>query len=249
MPRKAKNLVGQRFGRLVVKEQCLLNNKTHYVCECDCGNAKVARCIPKSCGCLLKENGKKKDITGLIFGRLKAIELDYIDDRKSCVWRCLCECGNYTSVPVSKLTGNHTRSCGCLWTDTVTKHGLHGKSGYTKYLMSDPIRKLKRRIGTRIRETLKARRATKNGNIFDYLPYNVDDLKLHLEKLWEPWMNWENYGGRNDDPRMTWHIDHIVPQIKFNFTSMTDPAFLECWALSNLQPLEKIENCKKHTKA
>ena len=54
-------------------------------------------------------------------------------------------------------------------------------------------------------------------------------------------MNWNNYGGM-------WHVDHIKPQCKFPFITMADPSFLECWDLSNLQPLEKIANLKKGCK-
>lgn len=63
MPRKVENIIGQRFGRLVVIEN--LNTKSHgstlHRCKCDCGNIKE---VPlsylkskhtTSCGCLVKE--------------------------------------------------------------------------------------------------------------------------------------------------------------------------------------------------
>lgn len=59
--RKAKDLVGQRFGRLLV-EECLGSNKYKrrvYRCKCDCGNTTVAVSSLlldgriHSCGCLL----------------------------------------------------------------------------------------------------------------------------------------------------------------------------------------------------
>ena len=58
-------------------------------------------------------------------------------------------------------------------------------------------------------------------------------------------MSWDNYGGHLNDPRRTWHIDHIMPQVKFKFTSMNDADFVACWALSNLRAMEKIANRKK----
>ena len=36
------------------------------------------------------------------------------------LWKCLCDCGNYTVVDTSSLRRNHTKSCGCL----TLKHGL-----------------------------------------------------------------------------------------------------------------------------
>ena len=79
---------------------------------------------------------------------------------------------------------------------------------------------------------------SKLGNAtFAYLPYTPEELKEHIEKQWEPWMSWENYG--------EWHIDHIYPQSKLPYDSMTHPNFLKCWALENLQPLEAKENMSK----
>lgn len=65
MPRKPENLVGQRFGRLVVLEDTKImvskRNQTYQKCLCDCGNIVI---VPKSylksehtrsCGCWVKE--------------------------------------------------------------------------------------------------------------------------------------------------------------------------------------------------
>lgn len=50
-------------------------------------------------------------------------------------------------------------------------------------------------------------------------------------------MNWDNYGTE-------WVVDHIKPVSKFD--KDTDISIV-C-ALSNLQPLNKLENLKKHAK-
>ena len=65
MPRKSENLVGQRFGRLIVLEDTKIKvpnrTQTYQKCICDCG--KIVN-VPKSylknnhtrsCGCWLKE--------------------------------------------------------------------------------------------------------------------------------------------------------------------------------------------------
>lgn len=54
-------------------------------------------------------------------------------------------------------------------------------------------------------------------------------------------MNWDNYGSY-------WHIDHIKPISLFKYETAEDPEFKKCWALDNLQPLEKIANLKKGNK-
>ena len=68
--------------------------------------------------------------------------------------------------------------------------------------------------------------------------YVLKDLIKHLENLFDKNMNWDNYGNY-------WSIDHIKPQSLFNFTSTEEQSFKDCWALDNLQPLEKITNIRK----
>ena len=68
--------------------------------------------------------------------------------------------------------------------------------------------------------------------------YTLQDLKLHLENQFDKNMSWDNYGSY-------WHIDHIVPKSWFNYNNISDKEFKECWALNNLQPLEKNRNMLK----
>jgi predicted transcriptional regulator len=88
-----------------------------------------------------------------------------------------------------------------------------------------------------------------------HLPYNVRDLKLHIEnlfshtdnlkdgKVWMTWDNWGVYDPKTHDINPTWQIDHIIPHSTFKYKSMEDQAFLDCWALSNLRPLDaRINN-------
>ena len=82
---------------------------------------------------------------------------------------------------------------------------------------------------------------------FDHLPYTPEELKIHIESLWEPWMSWDNYG-KFDKNRTTWQIDHIIPQSKLPFESFDDENFKKCWDLKNLRPLETTANLKKGNK-
>lgn len=68
--------------------------------------------------------------------------------------------------------------------------------------------------------------------------YTLKDLMERLEKQFDDKMNWDNYGNY-------WHIDHIRPRSLFKYTSPDDPEFKKCWALENVQPLEKIANLRK----
>jgi len=83
----------------------------------------------------------------------------------------------------------------------------------------------------------------KNGRKWESLVgYTLADLMRHLERLFLPGMNWDNYGRRG------WNVDHIIPRTAFNYTSPEDEDFKRCWALSNLQPLWEADNIRKSNK-
>ena len=82
-----------------------------------------------------------------------------------------------------------------------------------------------------------------------YLPYTVQELKEHLEKQFETWMTWDNWGLYSketwDDAEPAtwkWQIDHIIPKSTFKYTSMDSQEFRGCEALSNLRPLSAKQN-------
>lgn len=56
---------------------------------------------------------RRKDLTGLRFGKLVAIESTGSDRWGRRTWKCKCDCGNYTTVSIGNLTSGLTRSCGC----------------------------------------------------------------------------------------------------------------------------------------
>lgn len=90
----------------------------------------------------------------------------------------------------------------------------------------------------------------KSGSCFKFLSYTLDDLIKHLlnHPRRESWMTLENYGGKANEKERTWWIDHIKPVSSFNFKCEQDEEFQKCWALENLQPMEKIANIKKGDK-
>jgi 5-methylcytosine-specific restriction endonuclease McrA len=114
----------------------------------------------------------------------------------------------------------------------------------------DPKFRLRLNVSNVIRETIRNRKLLNskldrlNKCIFDRLPYTSDELRAHIESLWESWMNWDNYG-KFDKTKDTWQIDHIIPQSKLPFESFDDENFCKLWALENLRPLETMANLKK----
>ena len=76
--------------------------------------------------------------------------------------------------------------------------------------------------------------------IEEHCGYNIDEFVKYFESKFDNKMNWLNHGRGTD--QYYWQIDHIIPRSKFVFTDLDDPAFIECWSLSNLQPLSAWEN-------
>lgn len=111
---------------------------------------------------------------------------------------------------------------------------------------SSPKLKLSHNISTGIRDSLK--RGKEGYHWETIVGYTVNDLRKHLESLWEPWMNWANYGNPNGDHSNCWHIDHIKPVSWFDFKTYKDPEFKQCWSLSNLQPKEGRANISKQNR-
>jgi hypothetical protein len=87
--------------------------------------------------------------TGQKFGRLTVVEFARRGTYRR-MWRCSCSCGEAVVVATSHLRSGHTRSCGCLLTDTLVvrnksqenrsrvgmrsvKHGLSGSPEYKIY--------------------------------------------------------------------------------------------------------------------
>ena len=107
-----------------------------------------------------------------------------------------------------------------------------------------PGRRIHNSVSRQIRKALG--KGGKNGRkTFEILGYTVQDLMDHIEAQWEPWMTWENHGRAHLNGCKSWQIDHITPVSSFEIASTEDQSFKDCWALSNLQPLEAIKNIRK----
>lgn len=69
---------------------------------------------------------KTKDLSGKIFGELKAIRI-VEKNKKGVIWECICSCGNITNVPSSRLLSGKTKSCGHLKRAKKIERNLIGK--------------------------------------------------------------------------------------------------------------------------
>lgn len=120
---KSYNLLGQRFGKLVVLEKTHKGRYIAWRCQCDCGNEIIVIThnllagIVVSCGCYRKENAAKlfsKDLTGQKFSELTVLGPTKERKNGAIVWECQCSCGNKTYVQTGNLSSGHTKSCGHL---------------------------------------------------------------------------------------------------------------------------------------
>jgi hypothetical protein len=102
--------------------------------------------------------------------------------------------------------------------------------------ISDPLFKLSISVRKIVWRTLKIKNLPKNKKSEDLLGCSFEDFKIHIEKQFESWMNWDNYGNPKDgifEPNKSWDIDHIIPLASAN----NEEELLELSKYSNLQPL------------
>ncbi len=130
------NLVGRRFGRLVVVADSGERRNAHVVwrCRCDCGELSevttqgLTTGSTKSCGCFYREfhSQRMQHIEGRRFGRLVVLHQEGIRNN----WCCECDCGALVTVRGNNLLQGVTQSCGCLMRERVvaasTTHGMTG---------------------------------------------------------------------------------------------------------------------------
>jgi hypothetical protein len=141
----APDLMGNRFGRLVVLKRAepTSRGETVWLCKCDCGKEHKARAgnlqcgQTRSCGCLARDGVAERnraglhDLAGRRFGRAVVVEMASrrnVGKASRTRWRCRCDCGKTFVTLAQHLANGDTQSCGCRKHDSLvermTKHGL-----------------------------------------------------------------------------------------------------------------------------
>jgi hypothetical protein len=75
-------------------------------------------------------NSRVKDRTGDTYGNLIVVGYSGTTDDNRSLWLCKCVCGNEKIIMGAALQGGHTKSCGCLQKEVVSK--LATTHGYSK---------------------------------------------------------------------------------------------------------------------
>ena len=148
-----KDVIGKRFGRLTVLRHKGESrpDRYHVICACDCGKEwtgylyNLLNGDTTSCGCYniecvktRKYEPRHKDLTGKVFGELKAIKRNGIASSRSAKWLCRCSCGVEKDISAHALSNGLTISCGHIQKEiareTMTKHGRYKDKDYIREL-------------------------------------------------------------------------------------------------------------------
>lgn len=132
------DLIGQRFGKLVVISDSgrRKNKSILWRCQCDCGGeilavgSSLTGGAITNCGCIPKKRtiyGAAEDLTGRQFGELTALYRVENDHNKNTRWMCRCNCGSLRVVAAAKLKSGATQSCGCKRQKSFTGKDLTGQ--------------------------------------------------------------------------------------------------------------------------
>lgn len=110
------------------------------------------------------------------------------------------------------------------------------KISYQKRIVNDPLFKIKKNIRSLISNSIRNKGYKKNTKTEHILDCTFEEFKEHIEKQFESWMNWDNYGNPKDkifEPNKTWDIDHIIPVSN----GLTEQELIKLNHYTNLKPL------------
>jgi len=102
----------------------------------------------------------------------------------------------------------------------------------------DPGFRIRSNLSRRINQSLRFCGSKKSKKTIELLGCSIAELKNYLELKFEDGMSWNNYGKNG------WHIDHIIPCVYFNLSTLEDQK--KCFHYTNLQPLWEKDNFNKN---
>ena len=118
------NVVGNKYGKLIILDVIPNTHPTKVRCKCACGNEYIGTQTDivsghtQSCGCLQKERASEsntKNWAGNVskYG-VTFLSQSHINEDGQWMWRCKCGvCGSEFIALPAKINSGHTTSCGC----------------------------------------------------------------------------------------------------------------------------------------
>ena len=127
------DLTGKKFKNITVlyrAEDAISNSKRRrakWHCLCNCGVEfdvlsdnlkKRPNMTCNECAKKIRGESKRKNVVGNKYGRLTISEI--LPSFGATRVKCVCDCGNEYVGRQSDIVSGHTKSCGCLWYESIS---------------------------------------------------------------------------------------------------------------------------------
>jgi len=133
---------------------------------------------------------------------------------------------------------------------TIEKRRLHRQlnkektrayaSNYRRLRRRNPGIRLKMNARSRFFKVMKKVKAVQTTDSFnDFIGCSSAFLRQHIERQFEPWMNWDNYGPG-------WQMDHKIPLKFFDLFDLDQAK--SAFHFSNLKPVSAAYNASKQAR-
>lgn len=159
-----KNEIGNTYGYLTViaRAENSKDGRARWLCKCKCGNEVIVlgkslrNGNTKSCGCYQKERAAQSNmdrvgsLVGQRFGKLEVLSeagfIEHTNGKRSRIYNCRCDCGNYCQVQHQYLAYGDTTSCGCIRSKgefqierLLTEHNINFQREYSFKDLKDEL--------------------------------------------------------------------------------------------------------------
>ena len=138
---KKLELIGKKFGKLLVLSEVEKLRPKKWNCLCDCGEKvtvvgyDLSSGNTKSCGCS-RHDTQLTNFEGKKIGHYTVLKFDKmikVDKKIRNYWICQCECGTIKSVSHSTLRKrNGVQNCGCITRANLVERSTKPNAGFNK---------------------------------------------------------------------------------------------------------------------
>lgn len=231
--KRGREIYKSRFGlKLGVEERICINCEGKFIIHN--GNQKYCS---RECWCSVMNKRAKEDARE--YRKSHPIAPKW----KTCqncdrlfIIRCKNGHQSYCSAECRKIKENERKKLQRKWIGNWSKEKYNQ---YQRKIRKNPATNLRYNMASAASNALKGKKTNRHWETL--VGYSLKDLMAHLERQFEPWMNWNNYGSGCEK----WLIDHFIPSSWFQYSNSEDLEFKYCWSLENLRPLSATMNSHK----
>lgn len=154
---------------------------------------------------------------------------------------CRLCANNYTRKSYTEYNKNYSllnkekkKEYNKKWVEENRDKNRLRKNNYVKNRIKiDAVYKCKINTRKLLSTSFKRNGFSKSSKTQEILGCSFDEFKNHIESLWLPWMNWDNYGLYDGSLDYGWDIDHIIP----SSSAKSEDDIIRLNHYTNLQPL------------